>query len=237
MSQRVHYELRAGIAHVRLDDGKANVISLAMSQELAAAFDRAEQEADVLVLQGRPGIFSGGFDLSTLRAGGENALAMLNAGFALSVRLAGLRMPVVAACTGHAMAMGCFLLQAADVRIAVDGAFKIGANEVAIGLPVPYTALELLRMRLLPGVYQRAPLCAQLMPPPEACLAGFIDSVVAVEDLDRHVEQLAQQLQALHRPSYIESKRRLRQPHLQALEQALQQDAQDFAHLLGKAQA
>ncbi len=237
MSTLVHYELRDGIALLRLDDGKANVMSLAMTQAIDAALTRAAAEASALVLTGRSGVFSGGFDLGVLRAGGENALAMLNAGFALSVRLAALELPVVIACTGHAMAMGCFLLQAGDVRIASAGAFKIGANEVAIGLPVPYTALELLRMRLLPSAYQRAPLIAEVMSPEAALAAGFVDQVVAADALADSAWRAAQGLAQLHRPSFVETQRRLRRESLLRLEQALRDDAADFARLLAVPQS
>ncbi len=77
MSNLVTYRLEDGTAWITLDDGKANVLSPAMQKEIFAALDRAESDGAVVVLRGRAGIFSGGFDLNVLRAGGADALGML----------------------------------------------------------------------------------------------------------------------------------------------------------------
>ena len=66
-----------------MDDGKVNVMSLAMQAALRNAFDRAEADQAVVLLTGRPGVFSAGFDLPTLRAGGPDAKAMVMGGFEL----------------------------------------------------------------------------------------------------------------------------------------------------------
>ena len=93
-----------------MDDGKVNVMSSAMQAELHAALDRAEADGAVVVLTGRPGVFSAGFDLTVLRAGGDEAPAMVRGGFELAYRVLSFPLPVVVACTGHAIAMGTFLL-------------------------------------------------------------------------------------------------------------------------------
>ncbi len=104
-----------------MDDGKVNALSMAMFGEVNAALDRAGQAGATVVLAGREGIFSARFDLTVLRAGGPQAAALVQAGFELSARLLAFPAPVVVACTGHAVAMGAFLLLSGDFRIGAAG--------------------------------------------------------------------------------------------------------------------
>src|SRR5258706_4517686 len=134
---RVDYELHDGIAEIRLDDGKVNALSLEMFAELGGAFDRAKADRAVVVLCGRPGIFSAGFDLRVLRAGGPAPSEMVRTGFELAQRILAFPTPVVIACTGHAIAMGVVLLLSCGYRIGAQGAYQLGANEVAIGITMP----------------------------------------------------------------------------------------------------
>lgn len=87
--------------------------------------------------------------------------------------------PVVVACSGHAIAMGAFLLLSADHRVGVTGSsHKITANEVAIGLTMPRAAVEICRQRLAPAHFQRALNLAEPYTPDSAVEAGFLDSAV-----------------------------------------------------------
>jgi len=142
------YELNDSIATITLDDGRVNVLSPRMLSDINGALDRAEADDAIVVLAGRPGVFSAGFDLKILRAGGDEALAMLRAGFELAARVLSFPKPVVVACSGHAIAMGVFLLLSGDYRVGAAGPYKITANEVAIGLTMPRTAVEICRQRL-----------------------------------------------------------------------------------------
>ncbi len=235
MNAPISYALEHGVARITLDDGKANVMSETMIQALGQALDQAEQDQAVVLLTGRPGVFSAGFDLPTLRGGGDAAMRMLNGGFALSARLAALPLPVVVASTGHALAMGVFLVMAADVRIGVHGAFKYGANEVAIGLPVPYTAVELCRARLLPTVFQRAMIQAEIFQPEAAQAGGFIDRIVEVEQLNEAAQDIAASLAKLDRRAYVATKLRVRAALIESLPAALQKDDADFRSILSRA--
>ena len=139
------YELADGIATIAMDDGKANALSVAMLAELSAAFDRAEADGAVVLLTGRERTFSGGFDLRTPPEGWP---AMVAGGARLAERVLSFPQPVVAACNGNAVAMAGFLLLACDVRIGAAGDFKLGLNEVAIGLTVPWFGIALAEHRL-----------------------------------------------------------------------------------------
>src|SRR5215471_17406783 len=100
----VTYHEGDAIATITMDDGKVNALSMPMFDEVNAALDRAEAAGAAVVLAGRDGVFSAGFDLGVLRAGGAAAAALVRTGFELSARLLAFPAPVVVACTGHAIA-------------------------------------------------------------------------------------------------------------------------------------
>jgi enoyl-CoA hydratase len=184
MAERVRYELGDGVALVTMDDGKVNAMSRAMIGDVAAAFERAEADGAAVVLTGRQGVFSGGFDLGTL-GGGDVAeiTAMVQGGFELAARVLAHPRPVVIASPGHAIAMGTFLLLSGDLRIGVRTGGRYAANEVAIGLSVPETALAIMRYRLTPAAADRAALFAAVFGPEEALAAGFLTEVAEPDAL------------------------------------------------------
>ena len=150
-------EITNDIALIRMDDGKANAINFEMIAALNAALDTAEAEAKAIVLAGRDGRFSGGFDLNAFASlGADGVYKLLDAGAELLLRLYGGPLPVVAACTGHAIAMGVFILNACDTRVGASGEYKIGANEAITGMNLPIFAMELARDRLSPQHLTRA---------------------------------------------------------------------------------
>ena len=143
MQDAVTYAKTDPVSTITMDDGKVNVFSIPMLLALHEAFDQAEQDGTVVVLQGRPGCFSAGFDLHTLGGPPQDALVLLRLGASLAERILSFPGPVVAACTGHAFPAGAFLLMAADFRLGVDGPFRLGLNEVRIGLTLPWFAIVL----------------------------------------------------------------------------------------------
>lgn len=211
MNDLVRYTLDDGVARVVIDDGKVNVMSLAMLRALDTALDRAERDGVIVCLSSARPVFSAGFDLKVFAAGDENgSQKMVQAGAELALRLLGHPHPVLGVCSGHAYPMGAFLLLACDVRIAAEGAWRIGLNEVAIGIPVPSFALELARSRLTPAALARTALTGRMVEPAEGLTAGFFDSVVAPGALAAEVEAALTLLKAAHRPSHATTKRRLR---------------------------
>ena len=164
MSDLVAYKLEQPICTITLDDGKVNCLSPQMLSEINAALDQAEEDGAVVVIAGRKGKFSAGFDLAVVGKGGDEAVNMLIDGFRLAERLLSFPRPVVIACTGHALAMGSFLLLSVDYRIGADGAHKIGPNEVAIGMTMPRFGVEICRQRLAPAHFHRAVLtCVEMV--------------------------------------------------------------------------
>lgn len=185
----VGYELTRDIAVLRMDDGKANALSYAMMDELDAALDRAATEAKAVVLTGRAGKFCAGFDLKTMMTGPKEAQALVRRGGALLMRLYTLAQPLVIASSGHALAGGALVVLTADHRITAEGPYKIGLNEVQIGMPVPVLAMELARDRLEPRHFTRATLFAEIVDPAGALRAGWVDEVAPeAELLERALE-------------------------------------------------
>jgi enoyl-CoA hydratase len=210
MSEAVQY-LRAGdVARITIDDGKANALSQAVIDAIGSALDRAEQEAGAVVLAGRPGRFSAGFDLSVMRAGIDGVRALVRSGAELSMRVYSFPRPVVVACTGHALAAGAILLMSADVRIGAAGDFKIGLNEVAIGMPVPMFAVELARDRLSRRHLTAATSLATIYDPVGACDAGYLDAVVGAERVVDAATERAGELAVLPPQSFVATRRNLR---------------------------
>lgn len=235
MSQLVDYQLSEGVATLRMDDGKVNVMSPAMQAALNGALDEAQAARAAVLLTGRPGVFSAGFDLAVLSAGGEGAYRMLTGGFRLAERLLSFPAPVVIACNGHALAMGVFLVLAADHRLAADGAFKIGANEVAIGLTMPFTATEMCRQRLAPAHFNRAVITAEIYAPQDAAAAGFVDRVVPEAELAAQARSTALRLARLPRAAYVAAKERARADAIKAVRAAVQADEAELQGLVAKA--
>jgi enoyl-CoA hydratase len=228
MSSLVSYELADAVATIAMDDGKVNAMSLRMIGDINAALDRAEAHRAVVVLTGRQGVLSAGFDLATLRAGGTDAVAMVKAGFELSERLLAFPMPVVIACPGHAIAMGVFLLLSGDYRIGAAGPYRITANEVAIGLTMPHAAVEILRQRLAPAVFNRAVTIAEPFSPDNAVAAGFLDQVVPADELAATARALATQLTGLDMAAHAASKLRARGHTLAAVRAGIDADFASF---------
>ncbi len=197
-----------GIASIKIDDGKVNALSTSLLAAIGAALDEAGAAGAVVVLRGRPGMFSAGFDLGTFKRGFEPTVEMLRAGAAVIDRLLSFPRPVLTVCAGHAYPMGAFLMLAADVRFAAAGPWRIGMNEVAIGLTLPHFAIELARHRLTPPGFARIT-TAPMFGPEEAMRLGYLDRVVDAAELDGAVREEAARLRQLDMPSYEGTKARV----------------------------
>jgi enoyl-CoA hydratase len=223
--ERVRYEVRDRIGWIDLDDGKMNVMSPVMQADLHAALDRAETDDVVTVVRGRPGVFSAGFDLRLLRDGSATeASAMVQGGFRLAGRLLAHPRPVLMVSTGHAVAMGLFLLLCGDYRIAASTPARLSANEVAIGLTLPRSAEVILRHRLTPAAFERAALLAVTFDPQAAVEAGALDEVTDPGALDARVDELARQMAGLDVAAQRATKRRIRVGVVDALGAAMAAD-------------
>jgi len=210
MSPTVRSEIRDGVAVAILDDGKANAVSRAVCDGLCEHLALAEKDAKAVLITGRPGMFSGGFDLSVMGSGvAQDVFDLVNAGAEVYCRIRELPLPVVVAATGHAIAAGAIFLLAADARIGASGSFRIGLNEVGAGMVLPHFARELARDRLSKRHFIRAASQAEIYGPDAAVDAGFLDRVVDPSELFEVAFAEAARLGALPQPAFGNTKRAL----------------------------
>ena len=211
MHDLVSYELVDEVAVLKMDDGKANAFSPDMIATVNRLLDRAENEAKAVVLTGRDGIYSGGFDLRVIRGDDpQAAVDMRLGGTRLMMRLYGLPLPLVIAASGHAIALGAFCLLTGDYRIGTAGDFRIGLNETSIGMSLPPFGLMLARERLSKLYLTRATMAATMFSSAEAKDAGFLDEVVPMEDLRQTALDVASAYLSLDSAAYASVKQGLR---------------------------
>lgn len=226
----VRYELDGDIAVITIDDGKANAISHEILAAAETALHRGRTEAKAIALIGREGKFSAGFDLNTMKAGPKQARDLLKAGAEFGHAVYTSPVPVVIGCTGHALAMGAILLFCADVRIGASGPYKIGMNEVAIGMPVPRFAIELARDRITPRHLTEAVNLAGVFAPDEALAAGYLDEVVELDVVAaRAIERTKALAATLHPTAFRLTREYLRGEQADKVLAGLAADIETFA--------
>jgi len=224
MTNATSLSIEDGIAVITIDDGKANAISHDVLEGLDAALTVAESEARAVVLVGRDGKFSAGFDLAAMTASDESMRELVLRGARFLLRVYGLGLPTVAACTGHALAAGSLVLLSCDRRIGADVPAKIGLNEVAIGMALPIFAVEMARDRLTPAEFGAATMGAQIYDPAGAVVAGYLDAIVPVDELLATATAEARRLGALRTGAYARTKQAARQAQIAFILDSLDAD-------------
>jgi enoyl-CoA hydratase len=221
----VTYELRDNVAVITFDDGKANVYTSAVLDDLSSAFTRAAEDDDAtaVLVVGRPGRFSAGFDLATMTSSPEAMRALVAQGARFVAQILMHPSPVVAACTGHALAAGALVLLAADYRVGASGSFQIGLNEVAIGMPLPVWAVELARYRMPPSQFDRV-VVGEVTNPDGAITAGFLDQVVDGEALLDAAGAVASKLSERRRGAVAGTKSRARGQLVRRMLEGIEED-------------
>lgn len=221
----IDLDIHEQVATITLKNGKVNAISHQVITEINSALDQAEAENAVVIITGQPGIFSGGFDLKTMKESSEAAVALVNAGSTLSRRMLSFPLPIIGACSGHAIAKGAFLLLSCDHRIGCLGQFKIGLNEVAIGMTMHQAGIEIARNRLPINYLTRSVINAELFSPEDAATAGFLDTLVEPEQLLESATALAKQMLNLNMQAHHGTKLKERKEILASLDAAIELDA------------
>lgn len=236
MSSPVTYALNESVATITLDDGKVNVLSPAMQQHVNDALDQAEQaasagEVKAIVLAGNNRVLSAGFDLSVFNSGdAAAALGMLSGGFELSIRLLTFPVPVVIAATGPAIAMGSFMLLSGDHRVGSPSS-RCQANEVAIGMVLPISAIEIMRMRLTRAAFQRAVALAAVFSGDAAVSAGWLDEIVEDGNVLARAHEVAAEFAAtLHVKAHRASKVKARDDALTAIRAGIDGLPEEFGN-------
>jgi enoyl-CoA hydratase len=224
MNDLVSYQLEDGIATLTLDNGKVNAISPDVIAAFHVALDRAMADKAIVIITGTPGMFSGGYDLKVMTSGPQNAIALVAAGSGLARRMLAHPFPIIVACTGHAVAKGSFILLSADYRVGVDGPFRLGLNEVQIGMTMHHVGIELARDRLRRSYFNRSVINAEMFDPQEAVKAGFLDAVVGPEELMPAARAMAEQMKKLNMTAHANTKVKARKAFLETLDWAIEED-------------
>ena len=191
------------VSIITLDDGKANVFSNAMSSTLNQLLDEVPNDKGALLITGRQGLLSGGFDLKTMTGGeAKDIIEMTVNGFKLLARIYGFSRPVVVAASGHAIALGAFLLCCADYRVGAKGKYLVQANEHRNNMSIPIPILEISKSRISKRHWHRAILNAEAYPIDQSVEAGYLDEVVDEGDLMKRAMEVATDLATLGHPHY-----------------------------------
>ena len=222
MSDLLTYTLADDVALIRLDDGKANAFSNAMFDAVNAAMDQAEDEAKIIVLRGKDGIFSAGYNLKELMLGGETAVNLVRRGSEFAVRMMETRKPIICVGDGHIVALGAFIFLAADYRIGKSGAFQVGLPETAKGLPMHNFGRELAMPRLNRRYFSRAFINGEMFTPDQAVDVGYLDE--SVDDVDGAVDRAVAYFKGISLPAFSINKPRGHQTLLPVLKQAIEDD-------------
>lgn len=221
MNNLVTYSLDDGIATLTLNNGKVNAFSHELIAQFNQALDQGEADSAIVIVTGQPGILSGGYDLKVMTSGPQAAIELVAAGSTLARRMLSHPQPIIVACPGHAIAKGAFVLLSADYRIGVDGPFSIGLNEVKIGMTMHHAGIALARDRLTKPAFQRSVINAEIFNPQGAVAAGFLDQVVAPDELMNAAREVAQQLKKINMTAHTNTKRKVRKELLDALDAAI----------------
>ena len=208
----IHRDDHDGIAVLRLEHGKANVLDLELCNMLVEAFDDAG-EARAVVLTGAGRIFSAGVDLFRVVEEGRSYVeAFLPAMCRVFERVFVHPAPVVAAANGHAIAGGCLLVAAADQRLMAQGPARIGIPELQVGVPFPPIALEIMRFSTPPQHFQTVVYRADTHEPPAALALGLLDEAVEPDALLECALARAERLASIRAGTFAITKRAVRRP-------------------------
>ena len=227
MNKVVHYNSEEHYALITINNGKANAISHEVIEGINKSLDKALEEDKVVILTGKQGIFSAGFDLKVMTKSSESAKELVTKGSELSLRMLSFPKPIIIACNGHAVAKGGFLLLSADYRIGVEGDFKIGLNEVMIGMTMHHAGVAMARAKLSHTYLDRSVSNAEMYNPKIAKEAGFFDILVAENELMSTAIYTATMFSKLNARAHAATKLKVRQTHLVALEKAIELDLQE----------
>ena len=222
MTELLSYTLDDDVATIRLDDGKANAFSNLMFDAANDALDKAEAEAKVVVLRGRDGIFSAGYNLKELMLGGETAVNLVRRGSEFAERMMRSPKPIICAGDGHIVALGAFLFLAGDYRIGKRGPFQVGLPETAKGLPMHNFGRELAAPRLSRRHFSRSFINGEMFDPDTAVEVGFLDE--AVDDVDAAVAKAVGYFKSISLHAFAINKPRGHQTLLPVLDQAIEDD-------------
>jgi enoyl-CoA hydratase len=197
---------------IHLERPRKNAIDHAfMEAALGALSEASAPHVGAVILTARGSTFCSGLDLiGTLDFDRKAMRAFVDAFERFFTAVFSFDKPVIAAINGHAIAGGCILAMASDVRVMAEGRGRIGINEVAVGIPFPAAAFEIARFTLRPDAYADAFLEGRRMTPDEALAHGLVHQVCKPDDLLSVAAERAERLAAGPAEAFAAIKRDLR---------------------------
>ena len=202
------FSKESDISIIKLDDGKANAFSFDMLSQVNELLAQVPRDTGALVITGRSGLFSGGFDLKTMATGDmEKITKMVQMGYRLLLELYSFDRPIIAAVSGHSIALGLFVTCSADYRIAIDGEYICQANEVRNNMDIPTPIMEILKARVNKNYFYPAVYHSDAYSMQESIAVGFIDEVVPHTEFMNRVMEKAKELASLPHPFYANTKK------------------------------
>ncbi len=218
--ETIHTEIRNSIAIIRLNRGKANAINATMANELLDTLleMKANEQVRGVLLTGHGEFFSAGLDVIELYHYNESEIIDFWKVFdRLIRRLVSFPKPLVAAITGHCPAGGCILALGCDYRVMAEGKYRIGLNEIPLGIVVPETIYHLYSFVLGRGRAYQSLLEGKLHTPEEARSIQLVNEICPLEDVETQgLKQLEKYLQ-LSTAVWAQSKLNFRNAILQKL--------------------
>lgn len=219
------------IRELRLNRPPANALSYELIVALKEAVESAPKAVSrALIISGSPGRFSGGLDVPLLLTYDQPRISALWREFyALLRTLAASPIPIAAAITGHAPAGGTVLSLFCDWRVMAEGDFKVGLNEVQIGLPLPPVILAALRRLVGPLRAERLAVGGLLISPREALAVGLIDELAPADQVIDRALQWCRNRLALPAHAMTITRRRAHADLIAYFEQNLESELQSVS--------
>jgi len=213
-----------GVATITIDDGKANALGSIVWANLNAAMDKAESEKAIVIITGRDGVMSGGFDLKEMGEGPQDALVLTSKGSKFARRIMSFPRPVIMAAPGHTIAMGAFLALACDYSMIKDGDYKIGLNETLIGMTMHNFGIEMGRYHLPKSYFNRCVINGEIFGPKASMHAGFFDKVVPAGEWEDSILMVGKLFGQVNPKAFRETKLRSRKELFKILDKAISDD-------------
>ncbi|HEV8525282.1 MAG TPA: enoyl-CoA hydratase/isomerase family protein [Terriglobales bacterium] len=217
------------VRELRLDRPPANALSPDLIAALTQAITEAPQDnVRALIISGAPGMFSAGLDVPLLLTLDRPAIAAAWRDlYALMRAVACSTIPIAAAITGHAPAGGTVIALFCDCRVMAEGDWKMGLNEVQVGLPLPPVILAALKRQIGPRQAERLAVGGLLLSPAEAADIGLVDELVPSECVAERAIEWCQRLLALPSEAMLSTRRQSRADLVALFDQ-------DFEHELNQ---
>lgn len=200
-------------AILQLDRGKSNPINHAMVKEIRAAIKSLETNENVhgVIIAGKERFFSAGLDLIELYSYNKEQFASFWSEFSDFVMdLTSFSKPLISAISGHSPAGGCVIAICCDYRVMVEGNYKIGLNEIPVGLLVPKGIMTLYSQWVGSKIAYQYLMEGKLFDGAHALSIGLVDELVSAEELLPKAELKLKQYMSFDQNAWRQTKKNLR---------------------------